>query len=212
MNEFTDFLRSRRKVNLTIVLINIAVYAVLEFLGDTQDSRFMVEHGASYTPLVLEGEYWRLFTSMFLHFGFYHIAYNMLSLIFLGDILENLIGPVRYLTVYLAGGLAGNVLSVAVSARSAQGTVSAGASGAIFAVIGAILYIALRNRRRFGKSNMRRLLLMVVLMVMQGVVDTGVDEAAHAGGLIAGFLLAVLLYHPHSSRQIHTSQKGDFTL
>ena len=185
------------------MLINLIVYIILEIIGDTESSQFMVSHGAAYTPYILNGAYWRLFTSMFLHFGFYHITYNMLSLIFIGDILESVVGPVRYLIIYLAGGLCGNLLSLALSARSGRYTVSAGASGAIFAVIGAIFYIALRNRSRFGENNMRRLILMIVLMIMQGVVDKGVDNAAHGGGLAGGFLLAVLLYHPHRTRNTH---------
>ena len=76
MNDFTEFIKNRRKVNLTMVAVNIIVFIILEILGNTDDPRFMLEHGASYAPLVLEGEYWRLFTSMFLHFGFEHLAYN----------------------------------------------------------------------------------------------------------------------------------------
>ena len=195
MSELSYFFRTRKKANLTIVIINIVVYIVLAAIGDPSDSVFMLKHGASYLPAVMNGEYYRLFTSMFLHFSFYHIAYNMLSLIFLGDILETIVGPVRYLIIYLLGGIAGNLFSLAVSLRTDQYAVSAGASGAIFAVIGALLYIALRNRGTFGERNVKKLLLMIVLMIMQGTIDKGVDGSAHLGGLIGGFLLAVLLYH-----------------
>ncbi len=196
MNEFKDFINSRCKLNLAIVLVNIVVFAVLEIAGDTTSPQFMVEHGAVYTPYVLEGQYWRLITAMFLHFGFEHLAYNMFSLIFLGDILETIVGPVRYLIIYLVGGFGGNVLSLFMSVQSGGYKVSAGASGAIFAVMGAFFYIALRNRNSFGKDGMRRLGIMVVLMIMQGLVDRGVDQSAHMGGLISGFLLGIALYHP----------------
>lgn len=196
MNEFTEFLRARRKVTLALVILNIAIFAVLEILGDTTSSYFMLDHGAMYAPAVMEGEYWRLFSSMFLHFGFEHLAYNMFSLFFLGDILESIVGPVRYLAIYLIGGLGGNAVSLYMSLRSGSYHVSAGASGAIFAVAGAFFYIALRNRRSFGKDGMRRLGLMVVLMIMQGIVDVGVDQSAHMGGMAAGFLLGAALYHP----------------
>ncbi len=199
MNELKAFFKDRRKVNLTMVLINIVIFAVLEITGDTMDSQFMVDHGAMYTPLVREGQYWRLLTAMFLHFGFEHLAYNMFSLIFLGDILESIVGPVRYLIIYLAGGLGGNALSFFMSVSRGTYKVSAGASGAIFAVMGAFFYIAIRNRKNFGKSGMQRLGLMVVLMVMQGLVDRGVDQSAHMGGLITGFLLGILLYRPFFS-------------
>ncbi len=179
-----------------MVLLNIVIFFVLEALGDTTDSQFMVEHGAMYTPMVLEGQYWRLFSSIFLHFGFEHLAYNMFSLIFLGDILESIVGPVRYLVIYLIGGLGGNALSLFMSVEGNVTKVSAGASGAIFAVAGAFFYIAIRNRKRFGKEAMQRLGIMVVLMIMQGLVDRGVDQSAHMGGMITGFLMGILLYHP----------------
>ena len=85
--------------------------------------------------------------------------------------------------------------------RTGSYAVSAGASGAIFSVIGALLYIALRNRGTFGERNMKKLVFMVVLMIMQGTVDKGVDGAAHLGGLISGFLLGILLYHQKRSTQ-----------
>ena len=196
MNDFTAFLKNRRKVNLIMAGINIAVFIVLEIIGNTDSAQFMLGHGASYAPLVLEGEYWRLFTSMFLHFGFEHLAYNMFSLLFLGDIVETVMGPVRYLIIYIVGGLCGNIVSVLMSMKTGKYAVSAGASGAIFACMGAFAYFALRNRRGFGRGNLRRLGMMVLLMIMQSFVDTGVDNAAHMGGLAAGFVLAALLYHP----------------
>ena len=196
MNDFSAFIKSRRKVNMAMVAINIIVFIVLEIMGDTHSAPFMLEHGASYAPMVLEGQYWRLFTCMFLHFGFEHLAYNMFSLIFLGDIIESVMGPVRYLIIYIVGGLGGNIISVMLSMRSGRYAVAAGASGAIFACMGAFLYFALRNRSSFGPSHMRRLGMMIMLMIMQSLVDKGVDNAAHIGGFVSGFILAVLLYHP----------------
>ena len=181
---------------MAMVAINIIVFIVLEIMGDTHSAPFMLEHGASYAPMVLEGQYWRLFSCMFLHFGFEHLAYNMFSLIFLGDIIESVMGPVRYLIIYIVGGLGGNIISVMLSMRSGTYAVAAGASGAIFACMGAFLYFALRNRSSFGPSHMRRLGMMIMLMIMQSLVDKGVDNAAHIGGFVSGFILAVLLYHP----------------
>ncbi len=194
MDNFIEFIKSRRKVTLILVLLNIAIFAVLEILGDTTSADFMVRHGAMYTPYIQEGQYWRLFSAMFLHFGFEHLAYNMFSLFFLGDILETIVGPVRYLVIYLAGGLGGNVLSMAMSVASGRYKVAAGASGAIFAVAGAFFYIVIRNRKNFGRDGMRRLGMMVVLMIMQGIVDRGVDQSAHMGGMAAGFVLSIALY------------------
>lgn len=194
MEEAIAFIRSRKKMNLLMVAVNVIVFIWLSVLGDTDSGIFMMEHGACFGPAVGDGEYYRLFTSMFLHFGLYHLLNNMVCLIFLGDMLETLVGPVKYLLIYLFGGLGGNLLSVAMEMRTGRYAVSAGASGAIFAVIGALLYIVIRNKGRVGTLTSRNLALMAGLSVLQGFSETGTDNAAHIGGLIGGFLLGILLY------------------
>lgn len=195
MQEFLSFIRTRQPVNLLIVAANIVVFIVLSIMGDTQDAWFMATHGACYTPFVLEyGEYYRLFTCMFLHFGIEHLFYNMLLLIFVGDTLEKVAGKVRYLLIYIIGGLVGNIVSVWAGMGSAEYAVSAGASGAIFAVIGALIWIVLRNKGRLEGYSSQRLVLMAGLSVVNGLTETGIDNWAHIGGLAGGFLLALLLY------------------
>ena len=192
--EFIQIIRSRKKATLALVGINVLVFLVLCVMGDTESAAFMYEHGACWPPDVQNGQFWRLFTCMFLHFGIVHLLYNMLCLFTLGDLLERVGGTWKYLVVYLAGGLAGNVVSVLFSLRSAQPAVSAGASGCIFAVIGALLWLVIRNKGRLGGIRLDRMILMVVLMAAQGFLEGGTDNAAHLGGLAAGFILAVLLY------------------
>ena len=193
MEEFKAFIRSRQRVNLTIVALNIVVFIVLSILGDTEDSYFMLEHGADFAPLVAEGEYYRLVTSMFLHFGVEHLFSNMLVLLFLGDTLEQTVGKLRYLIIYLLGGVTGNVVSVWFGMRTGDFAVSAGASGAVFAVIGALIWLVIRNRGRLGEYSGRRLVMMAVLSVLQGLTAGGVDNCAHIGGVISGFVLAFVL-------------------
>ena len=168
-NELMDFVRTRKKANLLIVCLNIVVFLYLSiFVGNTTDAVMMEAHGAMFVPDVLErGEYYRLLTSMFLHFGIEHLAFNMLLLIFAGDMLTIQVGTVRYLCIYLGGGLAGNLLSLAVNAKADSYAVSAGASGAIFAVIGALVFLVIINRGRIKGLNY-----------------------AHLGGFLGGFLLA----------------------
>lgn len=203
MEELKDFVKSREKVNLCMVLLNILVFVVLEFLGNTEDPGFMLGHGASFVPLIVErGEYYRLFTSMFLHFGIEHLFNNMLVLIFLGDMLEKLVGKWRYLLIYLLGGLGGNLLSLAMELRSGEFAVSAGASGAIFAVIGALVFLVVWHRGRIPGVSGRRLLLMAALSLFQGFFSTGVDAMAHLGGFLSGFVLALVLIGRRRLKQV----------
>ncbi len=201
LQEAAVFLRGRKKVNLSMVGINIVVFLILSLLGDTENAGFMFDHGACYAPAVMEGEYWRLLTSMFLHFGIVHLVYNMLCLIYLGDILETAVGPIRYFIIYLGGGLAGGLLSVLWENMTQNYAVSAGASGAIFAVIGACLWIARSNHGRLGSIPVKRLGIMSVLMIAEGFTTAGTDNAAHIGGFAGGLLLAAAVYRSSVRRQ-----------
>lgn len=195
MQELRPFIRSRQVVNLTIVAANIIMFIALSLIGDTEDPVFMIRHGANYTTAVLEGgHYYRLVTCMFLHFGAEHLVYNMLVLIFMGDVLEKEAGKMKYLLIYFIGGIAGNVLSIWSDWRVGKATVSAGASGAIFAIVGALLWIVLRNHGRLEDYSGKRLFLMAGLSVAEGLTIRGVDNWAHIGGMATGFLLAMILY------------------
>ena len=197
MDEIRDFLRSRSVANLTIVIINVAVFLILSCFGDTENADFMAAHGASYTPyIVQDGKYYLLITSMFLHFGLSHLFNNMVVLIFMGDILEKKLGKIRYLLIYFGGGIAGNCLSVYMDIKRAEFPVSAGASGAVFAVMGAMIYAVIRGRGHIEDLSARQVVIMAAFSLYFGFTSEGVDNAAHVGGFICGFLLAVLLYHP----------------
>lgn len=187
-----------RKEPVTILLIalNILVFLAVETTGSSQDVFHMLNCGASYTPLVRDqGEVYRLFTSMFLHFGISHLANNMLVLFVLGSRLERVTGKIRFLIIYLLGGFAGNVFSMLMELRSQEYAVSAGASGAVFAVMGAMIYIVVRNRGCLEDLSMRQILVMAVFSLYFGLTSSGVDNSAHIGGMISGLLLGVILYH-----------------
>ena len=180
---------------ILLVTINVIVFFILSFQGMTEDGVFMLAHGAMYVPRVIEfGEYYRFLTSMFMHFGFSHLINNMLMLVVMGMILEPEIGKIKYVIVYLLSGLGGNLLSAVWDIWTRDYVVSAGASGAIFGIIGALLYIAVRNRGRIGNISGRGLLFMIVLSLYYGFTSSGVDNLAHIGGLLSGFVLSVLLY------------------
>lgn len=193
----------RKKAPCTIALvgINVIVFFLLTFQGMTEDPMFMLGHGAMYVPMVLEkGEFYRLFTSMFLHFGFSHLMNNMLTLGLLGWQLELEIGTIKFAVIYLLSGLGGNVLSGLYEFQTADYAVSAGASGAIFGIIGALLYIAIRNHGRVGNVSGRGILFMIILSLYYGFTSTGIDNLAHIGGLVTGFLCGILLYWKRYSK------------
>lgn len=201
MQELKAFIREREPVNLIMIAANILVFIGMSLIGDTQDASFMLHHGAGFAPLVQAGEYYRIFTSMFLHFGLEHLIFNMLLLLFLGDTLERVAGKMRYLLVYLGGGLAGNLVSYAVELHQDSYAVSAGASGAIFAVLGALVYLVVRNKGNVEELSGQRLLLLAGLSIVQGFTASGVDSFAHLGGFAGGFLIAFLCGVGRRNRQ-----------
>ena len=136
---------------------------------------------------------------MFLHFGYTHLFNNMIVLFVLGNTLERTVGGGKYLVIYFGGGIAGNLLSLYTSLKIMDNAVSAGASGAIFAVVGALLYILIRNKGKLAELNVVSLLLMVGVTLYYGFVNTGIDNSAHIGGLIGGFVLGALLYRKNKS-------------
>ncbi|MCI5868165.1 MAG: rhomboid family intramembrane serine protease [Dorea sp.] len=178
-----------------LVAINVVVFLLLSLKGMTEDGMFLLQHGAMYVPYITEkGEYYRIFTSMFLHFGFDHLLNNMVVLAAVGWNLEYELGGLKFLILYLLSGLGGNVLSAWWDIRMGEYAISAGASGAIFGVIGALLYVAIRNKGRIGDISGRGILFMIALSLYYGFSSGGVDNMAHIGGLAAGFVLSVLLY------------------
>ena len=185
----------RQNCTILLIAINVIVFFALSFFGMTEDAEYMLEHGAMYVPYMLEGEgYYRLFTSMFLHFGIDHLANNMVMLGAIGWNLEYEIGKIKILIIYLGSGLAGNILSAFGDLMTGEYAVSAGASGAVFGIIGALLYVVIRNKGQIGTISGRGLMFMVILSLYYGFTSSGVDNLAHIGGLIAGFILGVLLY------------------
>ncbi|MFR9146360.1 MAG: rhomboid family intramembrane serine protease [Mediterraneibacter sp.] len=184
---------------VALIVINVAVFLILSAMGDTEDAVFMLNHGGMYEPLIVqEHEYYRLFTSMFLHFGMSHLLNNMVLLGALGWNLELETGKIKFLIIYLVSGLGGNLLSLYYDQSLPLGerAVSAGASGAIFGLMGALLYVVIANRGRLGRLSGRGMLFMIALSLYYGLTSTGVDNWAHIGGLVCGFILSVILYRP----------------
>ena len=187
----------REWVTIALIVANVAVFALMAAQGSgvlvPGDTSRLVEWGANYGPATIgEGQWWRLFSSMFLHGGVLHVGFNMYALWVGGRVVERIYGHVGYALLYAFAGLLGSV----ASAMTTQ-VPSVGASGAVFGIFGALLAFLLRRRRLLPAAVLKRLrsvvLIVVGFNVAFGFAVPGIDQAAHLGGLAGGFLAGLLL-------------------
>src|SRR5699024_6965978 len=193
--DFSQYLQHKKKefVNIfnygkplftyMLIAVNLVLFFVLEVNGGSTSIETLVQFGAKYnTAILADGEWWRLLSSMFLHIGFLHLALNMLALFYLGTAVERIFGNLRFLFVYFIAGLGGSIASFAFST-----SISAGASGAIFGLFGALLYFGVIHKRLFFQTMGSSILLILAINLVIGLTIEEIDMAAHLGGLIAGF-------------------------
>ena len=176
--------------------ICIILFAMMYLFGDGSEDKYtLINFGANLDTLTKGGEYYRLFTCMFLHIGIWHLLCNMYSLYVIGKEVEGLFGKWKYLVIYILSGICGSILSLAFS----HNTVSAGASGAIFGLLGALLYFGYYYRTYLGATIKSTVLPVVIFNLILGFLSSGIDNAAHIGGLVAGILLAMAVGVPDKS-------------
>ena len=181
-------------MTLILVLINVAVYLYVESSGSSYDTEYMIQMGADYDPLVLQDhEFFRLITHSFLHFGFDDLFNNMISLLILGYSLEQVTGRVRFLILYFLSGILAGVASIVYNIYVGQETVSCGASGAIYGLMGALLVLLIVGNRGRLSSEVPRYLLYIGISIYSGMQDPTIDNAAHVGGFVAGVLICLVM-------------------
>ena len=168
-------------INVAVYLLTLAAGASINGVG----GRFY-EEGVLFGPLVAEGEWWRLVTSTFMHYGPFHLLMNMYSLYLLGGALEEALGRIRYVALYLVSGLAGSAGALLVSPNS----LTLGASGAIFGVIGAIFILERQGLRVFPGSVVG---LLVANLAFTFLFARYISVGGHLGGLAGGALAALAL-------------------
>ena len=189
----TIFHREKKSIlTFAIIILNALLFAV-ENTGEGLTASHMLELGAAFPPLIAEGQYWRLITALFLHGSLRHLGSNMLGLLFLGDAAESHIGKIRFLTLYLGGGVLGNLFSFWHASYVGEAVVSVGASTSVFALLGYLLVSFLKDSKRGTNTPVRRLLLYLVLALLSGFADPYIDGFAHLGGLVAGAILSLIL-------------------
>ena len=175
-----------------LLAANVLWWLFVEFRGSTQNPESLLAYGANFGPLVAEGEYWRLFTSTFLHIGLMHLLFNSIGLLIYGLMLERAFGRTRFLLIYVASGLAGATVSFVMNPMA----ISAGASGAIFGLLGAMGACFLTGGGITGRAGQRDFIGILVLVAINlafGFMVPGIDNWAHIGGLVMGFALGVVL-------------------
>ena len=156
----------------------------------------MASRGAMYPEfLTINHQWWRLLTAMFLHFGVAHLMNNMVIFCCVGSRLEKYIGHWKMAVVYFAAGIGGGLLSYIMMLLSGNYAVSGGASGAVFGVIGGLLWVVIYHRGKLEGMTTKGILIMVVLSLYFGFTSTGVDNWCHVGGMLCGFLATLILYH-----------------
>jgi rhomboid protease GluP len=184
-------------VNLCLVVCNIVYFVVIiavnRSISAVYDTDIMLKMGALSYDKIADGQLYRLITSVFMHFGFSHLFNNMILLTYIGCELEKRIGHMWYLLLYFTTGILGNVASLWYYHHIGSSVVSAGASGAIFGVIGALFVVLLCNHTETTNLSARRIGFMVVFTIYYGLSTMGVDNAAHIGGLFTGVIGGFLL-------------------
>lgn len=183
---------SQSFVTLGILIVLIAVYLVEVFLGGSENTNVLMKMGAMNNYAVAAGhQWWRLFTAQFLHIGIMHLVSNAIIIYYMGQYMEPIMGHVRFLITYLVAGVGGNLFSLAFGSDR---SLSAGASTALFGLFGAMVAIGLRNRRNPIISYLgRQALVLALINLALDIFVPGIDIWGHIGGLIVGFLAAIIL-------------------
>lgn len=158
----------------------------------------LVRIGGNLGMYTKNGEYYRLFTCMFLHAGILHIACNMYSLYVIGPQIESFYGKYKFLFIYIVSGICGSILSLAFSPGN---VVSVGASGAIFGLLGSILYFGYHYRVYLGNVLKSQIVPIIVLNLLIGFMASGIDNFAHIGGLIGGVFTSMAMGVPGKARK-----------
>lgn len=194
-NRVADKIFSKKYPLITYILmgINVLIFIYM-LLGNYEE--IMMKYGM-YTPYIKRGEYYRLFTCMFLHANFIHLICNMYALYVIGPQVESFFGKWKYLFIYLVSGICGSMLSMTFS----QAALSVGASGAIFGLLGSLLYFGNHYRAYLGTVIRSQVLPIIVLNLVLGFMSSGIDNFAHIGGLLGGVLSSMIMGIPEQENK-----------
>ena len=166
-------------VTTVLITINVLIF-VMGVMFNINDA--LAYNFGDYKPFVLNGEYYRLITSMFLHSDIFHIGFNMYALYILGSQAESFFGKAKFTAIYFLSGIAGSLLSILLNVN----TLSIGASGAIFGLLGALLYFGYNFRVYLGNTLIREIVPIICINLLLGFAYPNIDNYGHIGGLVGG--------------------------
>lgn len=176
-------------VTASLIAINLIIYLLTLF---PTLELIIKGYGIQYNAAIANGEYWRIFTAMFLHADFFHVFMNMFWLFIFGPDLEKLVGKMRYFNIYMVSGLVGNIATYLIEPAD---YLSLGASGAIFGVFGAFGALIYYTRKQLPM--LRQLILpLIAVSVIMTFLQPNINVMAHLGGLAGGFVMGLIYLHP----------------
>ncbi|MBU3109100.1 rhomboid family intramembrane serine protease [Clostridium gasigenes] len=184
---------NKYKATYILISLNILIYLVSVIKARNLfeiDIYTLANMGAKVNVLINDGQVWRLITAAFLHGGLVHIGFNMMALNVIGPQVEKIYGWKKYLIIYFLSALGGSLLSYMLSPQS----ISVGASGAVFGLLGSMLVFGVINKKSIGKSFMMNIIEVIVLNIIIGLSVPNIDNFGHFGGLILGGLTALIFY------------------
>ncbi|SHH66993.1 rhomboid family intramembrane serine protease [Clostridium grantii] len=182
---------SSAKATYILMSLNILMFIITAFMSKNfinSDTDVLIKLGAKVNSLISSGEYYRLITAAFLHGGFIHLAVNMYALNALGPLVEKVYGRTKFLIIYFVAAIMSSYFSFLFSS-----SVSIGASGAIFGLLGATLAFAYKMRSKIGTRMVSNVFSVIVLNVIIGVTLPNIDNFGHLGGLVGGMLISLAL-------------------
>ena len=191
-NERYDNMYKQKKpiVTYSLIAINIIIFALMYILGNGSEStETLIKFGANYGELTKNGEYYRLITNAFLHIGIIHLACNMYSLYVVGPTIEHFFGRGKFIIIYLYSAILGSLFALTFQGNQ---VVSAGASGAIFGLLGSLLYFGFSYRGYVGNKIINQIIPVILINLFIGFTSTGISNSAHIGGLIGGTAISFM--------------------
>ena len=181
-------------VTSILILINIIVFIITAIASRgilDINTTVLVDFGAKVNYLINKGQVWRFITCAFLHGGIIHIAFNMYSLFVIGTVIERIYGWKKYLGIYLFSSITSSLLGYILDPT----TISVGASGAIFGILGAFLWFALKEKEHLQKGVLGNIIAVILLNLYIGLTSQSIDNLGHIGGFLGGFIISIPLYN-----------------